>query len=938
MTLSPAMRSAFKQLEAIYSREQYSQDLVDDVLAAVTATPTGYNSTVLYDWHQGYSGGFSLPGALETRMADAYSEERNQQLINWAATWGDNPLRKIMVDVELWDMSVPEEAAEAIPYLQHMLSMWTEQTGREVGLYRLIPYSSITRATGIYDAIAASSVWDLNRQRSFMVDYMLMNDRNSAQLIDYVDFLVPRCYMMYTDWLDEWKYFAAYQILEAARISRGKPVYPIIWFRHHPASGGMTEVPKESWIEMVKFCSSLSATAGTWIWGELYTTTTYDWKDAVDTLISGSEDFVLTEGTKFNGTSDGLSHEPITDIGTNDFFVDMFIQVDELPSANLPIYQSRSTGTGFNIQIGSETNNEEIRVHVANSGTIVGNHPTYSGRTLQTGMWTYIHLSFDRDGYLNMYIDNPTVVNTARSITAWTSLDLVQTLNPCYLGRTNTPAYMACRVAYMGIGIGSLLTDEERTTIYNNGYGLATASLPSGILAKFDHRWDLGSDITDLIGSVDFSPAPSSTICDGPSPKYKIYASDYGFKASDSTTALQRSLDSGARRVVVDLQPSGWITSPLYFRTDNQTLICESGVNIVAKSGAFTVATDSLFSATSKNNISIDGNNAIWSMNKTEYPTDSEFRMGLKLIGCSGVTVENLTIKDCGGDGIYIGNALCQNITIRDVVCQNNNRNNISVTDVDGLLIEDVMLIGASGTSPEAGIDFEPNSATDKISNVVLRRVTTENNNKCGFYFELGNVTSVSGVIDILCEDCVSSGDARVGAPDGRGGLWIACNNTDAPSGNILIDSMTINDTVTQAVTLRSKTPSGPTVELRDCVINNPAALIPTRSPVRFSAASDDTVDNGGYILTNLQINDSVNRNPIDYYDDTDPAGQTGSISWSDISGNLSLSHSGIVTEYALTTLQLQQWISTYTTSLLSYIDGSDMKYINGQNIRRVYG
>lgn len=291
MTLSPAMQSAINQLLQVYSEEPYSKDLVDDILTAVTATPTAYNSTVLIDWFHAYVGEFTVPGAVETRMSASSTLALNQGYIDWSFTWNDDPLRKIMVDVELWNMGVSSEAAEAIPYLRTCLTEWRTQTGREVGLYRLIPWAQIAIGTGLHDAVGASDVWAENVQRSKMVEYMRINDRNSAQLIDYVDFLVPRCYMMYTDWLSEWKYVTAWQILEAIRIARGKPVYPIIWFRHHPASGGVTDVPEATWTEMLQFVSGFPGIAGTWIWAEYYTTTLYDWKSDVNDLIAGQADF-----------------------------------------------------------------------------------------------------------------------------------------------------------------------------------------------------------------------------------------------------------------------------------------------------------------------------------------------------------------------------------------------------------------------------------------------------------------------------------------------------------------------------------------------------------------------------------------------------------------------------------------------------------------------
>ncbi len=83
----------------------------------------------------------------------------------------------------------------------------------------------------------------------------------------------------------------------------------------------------------------------------------------------------------------------------------------------------------------------------------------------------------------------------------------------------------------------------------------------------------------------------------------------------------------------------------------------------------------------------------------------------------------------------------------------------------------------------------------------------------------------------------------------------------------------------------------------------------PTGFPIWLSAASTDTETNGGYVLTNISVTDGSERQPLDYYDDTDPAGQTGAISWTDISGTITVTYDGTTTTYPLTTAQLQAWL-----------------------------
>lgn len=67
-----------------------------------------------------------------------------------------------------------------------------------------------------------------------------------------------------------------------------------------------------------------------------------------------------------------------------------------------------------------------------------------------------------------------------------------------------------------------------------------------------------------------------------------VYASDFGFKAGDATTAFQNAILSSADTIIVDLQSDDWIVGPSKF-TDlhNKTIIFHPGVILKAKYGAY---------------------------------------------------------------------------------------------------------------------------------------------------------------------------------------------------------------------------------------------------------------------------------------------------------------------------------------------------------------
>ena len=148
-----------------------------------------------------------------------------------------------------------------------------------------------------------------------------------------------------------------------------------------------------------------------------------------------------------------------------------------------------------------------------------------------------------------------------------------------------------------------------------------------------------------------------------------------------------------------------------------------------------------------KENITINGYGAILSMRKEDYRTapyeKAEWRSCLGIYGGSNIKILGITLANCGGDGIYIagGSSLfSKDITIKDVVAENNYRQGISVISVEGLLIESSILRGTEGTKPAAGIDFEPNGPTDRLVGIVMKDCVIEGNQGYGIQVALGHV------------------------------------------------------------------------------------------------------------------------------------------------------------------------------------------------------
>jgi polygalacturonase len=310
----------------------------------------------------------------------------------------------------------------------------------------------------------------------------------------------------------------------------------------------------------------------------------------------------------------------------------------------------------------------------------------------------------------------------------------------------------------------------------------------------------------------------------------------WGFDPEDSTDALQNAINSGAKKVLVPQMASSWIVRPIELAGE-QELIFEKGVVITAKRGEYRGKGDSVFTAKKVSNLTIRGHGATVKMQKEDYIVGSvldnlgwerwfgpykkaEWRMCLALRGCTNVTVEGLTLCDSGGDGIYLdgtrNEAACKNIHLKDVVCDNNYRQGISIISIDGLLVENCAFNNTWGTPPSSGVDIEPDDAKNLVKNVVFRNCRFEDNYGDGFQVHLPRLKQESGDVSILCENCHIS--SRRGS-----GIRVSKISDAGPGGLIEFRNCTVEDTEGYGIKVQDKSAGRARLKFIGCTVRNAA-------------------------------------------------------------------------------------------------------------------
>lgn len=326
-----------------------------------------------------------------------------------------------------------------------------------------------------------------------------------------------------------------------------------------------------------------------------------------------------------------------------------------------------------------------------------------------------------------------------------------------------------------------------------------------------------------------------------------VRVSDCGFDPEDATAAIQAAIDSGAARVVLDRQARPWVSGPLRLRS-NLELVFEDGAELVAKAGAFLGLHDCLLTASCVTNVTVRGLGArggVVRMRKGDYMArpyrKSEFRHALVLSRVAGFRTENMTYADSGGDGIYI-DGKATDVVIRGCTCDGNYRQGISVIEAKDLLIEDCTFRNTRGTSPAAGIDFEPNAADEAFVNCVVRNCLAENNQGNGFHVAYHLARREHAPVSLTFDGCRSKGNAA--------GLYV-CASGHEPITNGVQGTVLFTNCVSEAdgigIDVCGKPGSSFRLVFADCTIrdaraNDYSADVALREPRSFRVEPNDGI------------------------------------------------------------------------------------------------
>ena len=378
-------------------------------------------------------------------------------------------------------------------------------------------------------------------------------------------------------------------------------------------------------------------------------------------------------------------------------------------------------------------------------------------------------------------------------------------------------------------------------------------------------------------------------------PGKTIKASAFGFDA----------IDSGAAKVVIDNVGKPWIVDPITLASD-QEVFFEKGTEVLARKGSFKGTSDSLFRAHLKRNITLTGYGATLRMRRDDYAgppyKKGEWRHVLDLRSCSNVRIQGLTLAESGGDGIYLGTAARnvpnKDIHIKDVVCDKNYRQGISVINAENLLVEDCVLSNTAGTAPAAGIDFEPNAAGERLVRCTMRRCVSRNNAGGGYLLAIPGLSAASSPVSLCFERCRSTEDQRAA-------VLIHTGNTleKAVRGSIEFSDCVFEGSTGPGILISNKPDGGCRLRFLRCSLLDVATGRRERAPILLTDNNDSTQPVGGVEFADCLIRDHGERKPMTLVE------MAGGVGLKGIAGNLVIETGKGRASVTITEKLLADWI-----------------------------
>jgi len=162
-----------------------------------------------------------------------------------------------------------------------------------------------------------------------------------------------------------------------------------------------------------------------------------------------------------------------------------------------------------------------------------------------------------------------------------------------------------------------------------------------------------------------------------------------------------------------------------------------------------------------------------------------EWGHGIDVSGARDVSIRDIDVSACWGDGICIGTIFARgrvvkvasDITIERVTCRGNRRQGLSITSARRVTVRDCQFSGTGGTLPGCGIDVEPGTLKMGAEDVLISRCAITGNQGSGIQLAGANITR------LRLEQCEIRDNRGYGVLIGGAQQVVVAGNTIADNG-----------------------------------------------------------------------------------------------------------------------------------------------------------
>jgi hypothetical protein len=141
----------------------------------------------------------------------------------------------------------------------------------------------------------------------------------------------------------------------------------------------------------------------------------------------------------------------------------------------------------------------------------------------------------------------------------------------------------------------------------------------------------------------------------------------------------------------------------------------------------------------------------------THTGTTGEWGHGIVVTNnAKNVKIYNPKCSDCWGDGFVVYGA--ENLFVENLIANNNRRQGLTITRIKKGLFLNPICSNSNGTSPQAGIDIEPNTNADFIDGLTIINPKTENNNGSGINISLKTLNGSNQNVNIVIDNHFDDG------------------------------------------------------------------------------------------------------------------------------------------------------------------------------------